>query len=104
VRISENDVDWYADLIRHMQKNGLAAVEPTREAEDRWMEHVYQLGQRSLLTKAQTWYVGANVSGKPKGLSLYTGGFQKYREHCTLAAQDGYRNFSFAHAKETATA
>lgn len=104
VRISENDVDWYADLIRHMQKNGLSAVEPTREAEDRWMEHVYALAQRSLLTKAKTWYVGANVSGKPKGLSLYTGGFQKYREHCTLAAQDGYRNFSFDSAKEALAA
>lgn len=104
VRISENDVDWYADLIRHMQKNGLAAVEPTREAEDRWMEHVYTLGQRSLLTKAQTWYVGANVSGKPKGLSLYTGGFQKYREHCTLAAQDGYRNFTFEPVREAVPA
>jgi cation diffusion facilitator CzcD-associated flavoprotein CzcO len=57
-----------------------------------------------LLTKAKTWYVGATVSGKPKGLSLYTGGFQKYREHCTLAAQDGYRNFSFDSAKEALAA
>lgn len=104
VRISENDVDWYADLIRHMQKNGLATVEPTPEAEDRWMEHVYALGQRSLLTKAQTWYVGANVSGKPKGLSLYTGGFAKYREHCAAAAADGYRNFSFEPVREAVAA
>ena len=104
VRISENDVDWYADLIRHMQKNGLAAVEPTAEAETRWMEHVYQLAQRSLLTKAKTWYVGANVSGKQGGLYMYTGGFQKYREHCTLAAQDGYRNFTFEPVKEALAA
>ncbi|MBL8336179.1 MAG: NAD(P)/FAD-dependent oxidoreductase, partial [Rhodoferax sp.] len=104
VRISENDVDWYADLIRHMQKNGLAAVEPTPEAEERWMEHVYTLAQRSLLTKAQTWYVGANVSGKAKGLSLYTGGFAKYREHCAAAAQDGYRNFTFEPVREAVAA
>ena len=104
VRISENDVDWYADLIRHMQKNGLAAVEPTAEAEDRWMEHVYLLAQRSLLTKAKTWYVGANVSGKQGGLYMYTGGFLKYREHCALAAQDGYRNFTFAPVKEAVAA
>jgi hypothetical protein len=44
------------------------------------------------------------VSGKQGGLTMYTGGFQKYREHCTLAAQDGYRNFTFESVKEALAA
>ena len=97
VRISEHDVDWIAAAMKHMDKNGLSTIEPTKEAEDRWMDVVYALSQRTLLSKAKTWYVGANVKDKPLGLTLFTGGFLKYREHCAAAAQDGYRGFVFEH-------
>ena len=92
VRISENDVDWIAELMVHMEKNGQAAAEVTREAEQAWMDIVANLAKRSLLLKAKTWYLGANVKDKPLGLTLFTGGFAKYREHCALAAQDGYKS------------
>jgi cation diffusion facilitator CzcD-associated flavoprotein CzcO len=95
VRISEHDVDWIAAAMTHMDKNGLSTIEPTKEAEDGWMDFVYTLSQRTLLSKAKTWYVGANVKGKAQGLTLFTGGFQKYREHCAAVAQDGYRGFAF---------
>ncbi|GKS83978.1 NAD(P)/FAD-dependent oxidoreductase [Acidovorax sp. SUPP1855] len=95
IRISENDVDWIAAAMQHMQGQGLATIEPTAQAEQGWMDLVYTLSQRSLLLKAKTWYVGANVKDKPQGLTLFTGGFAKYREHCAAAAQDGYRNFTF---------
>ena len=67
----------------------------TKEAEAGWMDLVRTLSQRTLLTKAKTWYVGANVSGKPQGLTLFTGGFLKYRELCAAAVQDNYRGFMF---------
>lgn len=96
IRISENDVDWIADAIRHMSATGQTAMEPTTEAEDGWMKTVAALSQRSLLNKAKTWYLGANVKDKPQGLSMFTGGFPKYREYCTLATQGNYQvNFSF---------
>lgn len=94
IRISEHDVDWIADAMRFMEANGLASMEPTPEAEQAWMDIVYALSQRTLLTKAKTWYVGANVKDKPQGLTLFTGGFLKYREHCAAAAQ-GYKGFAF---------
>lgn len=100
IRISEHDVDWIAAAMTHMAQNGLSTIEPTAEAEQRWMDIVFALSQRSLLLKAKTWYVGANVKDKPQGLTLFTGGFAKYREYCTAAAQDGYRVFTFTHAKE----
>ena len=90
VRISENDVDWIAELMVHMEKNGQAAAEVTREAEQAWMDIVANLAKRSLLLKAKTWYLGANVKDKPLGLTLFTGGFHKYREYCEAAKQNGY--------------
>lgn len=104
IRISEHDVDWIAALITHMDKHGLSAVEPTRQAEDRWMDIVAKLAERTLITKAKTWWVGANVEGKAQGLTLFTGGFQRYREHCAAAAEAGYREFTFEHAKESVPA
>ena len=91
IRISENDVDWIADLMVHMKAHGQAVVEVKPEAEQAWMTLVSNLAQRSLLRKAKTWYLGANVKDKPQGLTLFTGGFLKYREHCAAASQDGYR-------------
>lgn len=92
IRISENDVDWIADLMVHMKTNAQAVVEVKPEAEQAWMTLVGNLAQRSLLRKAKTWYLGTNVKDKPQGLTMFTGGFQKYREHCAAAAQDGYRH------------
>lgn len=99
VRISENDVDWIAALMTHMDRNGLASVEPTQAAEDAWMELVRMMAQRTLLSKAKTWYVGANVAGKAQGLTLYTGGFPKYREHCSQVIQRGWTDLSFVPAQ-----
>jgi cation diffusion facilitator CzcD-associated flavoprotein CzcO len=99
-RLSEHDVDWIAATISHMKKNDLVAIEPTRQAEDQWMELVHTLSQRTLLSKAKTWYVNANVKDKPQGLTLFTGGYQKYRELCEAAARDGYKGFAFERAAE----
>jgi cation diffusion facilitator CzcD-associated flavoprotein CzcO len=98
VRISENDVDWIAALMTHMDRNGARTVEPTREAEAAWMQTVATLAQKSLLTKAKTWYVGANVKDKPQGLTLYTGGFPRYREACAQVVQGGWKELSFGPA------
>jgi cation diffusion facilitator CzcD-associated flavoprotein CzcO len=104
IRISENDVDWIAALMTHMQQNALACAEPTRKAEDGWMDVVYALSQRTLITKAKTWWVGANVKDKPQGLTLFTGGFHKYREYCAAAAADGYRGLGFQPVPRAAVA
>jgi cation diffusion facilitator CzcD-associated flavoprotein CzcO len=104
IRISENDVDWIAAAITHMDKNGLAAIEPTAAAENAWMDIVKSLAQRSLITKAKTWWVGANVKDKPQGLTLFIGGFQKYSEYCRAAAQNDYRDFRFERAAQAVAA
>jgi len=102
VRISEHDVDLIGEAITYMNRKGLATIEPTREAEQGWMDLVDALSQRTLLSKAKTWYVGANVEGKAQGLTLFTGGFLKYREHCAAAVQADYRGFAFEPRKDAA--
>ena len=104
IRISEHDVDWIAAAMTHMDRNGLSTIEPTQQAEQAWMDLVFALSQRSLLIKAKTWYVGANVKDKPQGLTLFTGGFHKYREYCAAAVQGGYRDYVFDHAQEALAA
>ena len=95
ITIAEHDVDWIADLVCYMEANGLTTAEPTPEAEASWMGLVRELAERSLIRKAQTWWTGSNVKGKPTGLTMFVGGFDKYREHCDAAAKDGYRSFHF---------
>jgi hypothetical protein len=58
-----------------MAQNGVTAMEPSAEAEQGWMDSVETLSQRTLLSKAQTGYVGANVQGKLNGLPMFTGSF-----------------------------
>jgi cation diffusion facilitator CzcD-associated flavoprotein CzcO len=104
VRISENDVDWIAALMMHMDRHRLTAVEPSGQAENAWMDLVYALSQRTLLSQAKTWYVGANVKDKPQGLTLFTGGFPKYREYCNAVIAGGWSELKFDRAKDIATA
>lgn len=104
ITVAEHDVDWIADMIAYMEANGLRTVEPTAAAEDGWMRLVATLAEKSLIRKANTWWVGANVKGKPQGLTMFIGGFHKYRELCEPAAKDRPANFVFDRAKTSAAA
>jgi cation diffusion facilitator CzcD-associated flavoprotein CzcO len=97
ITIAEHDVDWIAEMIEYMEANGLTTVEPTAQAEEGWMSLVAKLAEKSLIRKANTWWVGANVKGKPQGLTMFIGGFHKYREHCANVVRNGYADFVFQH-------
>lgn len=103
ITIAEHDVDWIAAAIGHMERNGFETAQATEEAEAAWMKLVAQLAERSLIRKAKTWWVGSNVKGKPQGLTMFVGGFDKYRDLCAAAA-DGYPGMAFEKARESAAA
>ncbi|QDK35381.1 cyclohexanone monooxygenase [Sphingomonas sp. IC081] len=96
--INEQNVNWLAQAIDHMRSSGLTAMEPTGEAEQEWMDLVHELSLNTLVSKAKTWYTGANVAGKARGLTMYTGGFKAYREACQDAADDNWRGMVFEKA------
>jgi hypothetical protein len=104
ITIAEHDVDWIAEMISWMEKNGMSTIEPTAEAEDEWMRLVLSLAEKSLIAKANTWWVGANVKGKPQGLTMFIGGFHKYRELCAAAARDKATKFVFDREVESVAA
>jgi cyclohexanone monooxygenase len=92
----EQHVDWISDCLVHMRDHGYARVEPEAEAEAAWVDHVNQVANGTLFPKGGSWYLGANVPGKPRVFMPYAGGVGPYREVCDQVAADGYRGFRFA--------
>jgi cation diffusion facilitator CzcD-associated flavoprotein CzcO len=96
-RCIEQNVDWVAGLLRHMQAHGYVRVEPTARAETEWTAHVYDTAKKMLFAEVDSWFMGinTNVPGKQKRtFLLYAGGGPAYREKCDEVAADGYRGFT----------
>ncbi|MBX9606289.1 MAG: NAD(P)/FAD-dependent oxidoreductase [Gammaproteobacteria bacterium] len=92
----EQHVDWICACIAHMRASGSARVEPTAEAETSWGAHVKELADATLFPSTDSWYMGANVPGKPRVFLPYIGGFGTYRKLCDEVVEKGYEGFSFA--------
>jgi cation diffusion facilitator CzcD-associated flavoprotein CzcO len=92
----EQHVDWVADCIGYLCAHGFVTIEPEREAEERWVDHVAAEGAKTLYPRANSWYVGANIPGKPRVLTPYTGGVGAYRALCERTAAAGYEGFALA--------
>jgi len=90
----EQHVDWIADCIAYLRACDLAAIEATIEAEDGWVAHVNDVGNTTLYPRADSWYVGANIPGKPRIFMPYVGGVGAYRKICDDIAAKGYEGFT----------
>jgi cation diffusion facilitator CzcD-associated flavoprotein CzcO len=100
----EQHVDWIADLVVHLRAHDLDA-EPTPEAQVRWAEHVREAADATLLPRAaSSWYLGANVPGKPRVFLPYAGGFARYRAMCDAEAAAGYPGFALRPRRERRSA
>jgi cyclohexanone monooxygenase len=95
----EQHVDWIADAIAFMRDRGLEAIEATREAEDKWVAHVNEVAQLTLYPQANSWYMGANIPGKPRIFMPYIGGVGVYRRICNEVAAKGYEGFVMSAAE-----
>jgi hypothetical protein len=60
---------------------------------DEWGAECARRAETTLFTKANSWYMGANVPGKPRGFMLFTGGLATYNDICAEVAGAGYRGF-----------
>jgi len=92
----EQHVEWIADLLDHMRGSELAEVEANVDAEVEWVKYTYDLAKDSLLMKANSWFLGANVPGKPRVFMPFAGGLVAYRKICDGVAAQSYRGFHFA--------
>ncbi|MDA0661837.1 MAG: NAD(P)/FAD-dependent oxidoreductase [Proteobacteria bacterium] len=103
VQAIEQHVDWVADCIAHMRDVGAASIEPTLADEDAWVEHVNEVAQVSLRSTCSSWYVGANIPGRPRVFMPYIGGFPIYVNKCNEIMDAGYEGFVLDGAAETNT-
>jgi cyclohexanone monooxygenase len=90
----EQHVDWIADCIAVMRGRGFETIEARKEAEDRWVAHVNEVAHRTLYPQANSWYMGANIPGKPQIFMPYIGGVDVYRQICNDVAAKGYEGFA----------
>ena len=90
----EQHVEWITDALTTARSEGNDVIEATEDAELGWVKHVAEVGDLTLFPKAESWYVGANVPGKPRVLMPYVGGVGVYRQICDEIAADGYRGFT----------
>jgi cyclohexanone monooxygenase len=88
----EQHVEFIADCVDYMRERGLARVEATVEAEDDWVDHVNEVAEGTLLLGCNSWYLGANVPGKPRVFMPYVG-FPPYVEKCESVAANEYEGF-----------
>ncbi len=96
----EQHVDWVTDLLVYARTHGYSRIEAATDAQDTWVEHVNDAASRTLFPRANSWYVGANVPGKPRVFMPYVAGAGPYRKICDDVASHDYRGFTLSAAAD----
>jgi cyclohexanone monooxygenase len=96
----EQHVDFVAGAIAYLREHGLDCIEATEEAEAAWVQHVADLANATLYPRASSWYVGANIPGKPRVFMPYVAGCGTYRRECEAVVERDYAGFSLRTAAE----
>jgi cation diffusion facilitator CzcD-associated flavoprotein CzcO/acetyl esterase/lipase len=95
----EQHVDWVSDCVAHMRRAGFDVIEATPTAEAAWVQHVNDCADITLAPRANSWYMGANVPGKPRVFLPYVGGVDRYRRACDDVVAQDYLGFVFKGAR-----
>ena len=91
---AEMQGDALADLLDYLRANGNTRVESTTAADTAWSEEIAVMLSASLFDQADSWYLGANIPGKPRVFMLFIGGFAAYNDICAEIADAGYKGFN----------
>jgi hypothetical protein len=93
----EQHVEWITGCIAHMRQRGIKSIEASPQAVDSWITEVNTAAAATLLPHAKhSWYLGANVPGKPRVFMPYAGGMTHYRKICADVATKNYEGFVFS--------
>lgn len=96
----EQHVDWITDYIEHAREHGIVRAEAEIAAENDWVDHVNEVASHTLHPTAASWYMGANIPGKPRVFMPYIGGVGVYRQLSDDVADNGYRGFTLTASVE----
>ena len=94
----EQHVDWIRDTLIEMREQGWETIEPTPVAEEGWRVHCGDCADITIFQETDSWYMGANVPGKPRVLFPYIGGVGRYRTICDDVRKNGYLGFELSGA------
>jgi cation diffusion facilitator CzcD-associated flavoprotein CzcO len=92
----EQHVEWIGGCLEYLRAHGKAEIEATEDATGTWTEHVQEVANLTLFPKAASWYMGANIPGKPRLFLPYIGGLENYERTCDKVAANGYDGFALA--------
>jgi len=95
----EQHVEWISDCIEYLRDNGFERIEATPDAQDAWVDHVNMIADFTLFPSCNSWYLGANVPGKPR-VFMPLLGFPPYVEKCNEVAAKGYEGFALSTASD----
>jgi cyclohexanone monooxygenase len=90
----EQHVEWVTECVAWMRREGKTRIDATVEAEEGWVAHVAEVAEHTLYPRADSWYTGANVPGKPRVFLPYIAGLGFYRQLCDSVAAAGYAGFT----------
>ena len=100
----EQHVEWISDCLAAVAARQGDCIEASGEAERDWVRHVAEAADRTLFPLANSWYMGANIPGKPRVILPYVAGVGAYRKICEEIVADGYRGFAITGAAEARAA
>ena len=89
----EQHIEWISNFLEYMRERGIKAAEADLDAETAWVSHVNRVAEATMYVLANSWYLGANIPGKPRVFMPYAGGLGTYRHKCNEVAENDYEGF-----------
>jgi cyclohexanone monooxygenase len=93
---AEQHVNWLTQLIGHLHEQEIDRIEADVDAQSRWTQYVTDMASESLYPQANSWYMGANIPGKPRVFMPYVGGNALYQTEIDEVAEKGYAGFQLS--------
>lgn len=90
----EQHVDWIMDCLEYLNKHNADTIEANPESEQMWSQQCQAIADMTLLSKTDSWYMGANIEGKRREFLAFAGGVGPYRQICDDVAAKGYEGFT----------
>jgi cation diffusion facilitator CzcD-associated flavoprotein CzcO len=88
--------DWIVGLLDHLRRRNYTRVEATIAAEEAWRAQVLGLADATLFPRADSWYLGANIPGKPREILAFAGGLPAYMAKVRESTERGYEGFAIS--------
>ena len=96
----EQHVEWISSFVEYLRERAIDVVDVDPQFEVEWVQHVNDIADQTMYMLADSWYLGANIPGKPRVFMPYAGGVGAYRERCDEIAAEGYTGFTMSEASE----